>query len=402
MTRAHARNHLEETPADVKLSVVVGTFNRLSELRICLSSIQAQTRTPHRIFVTDGGSTDGTVEYLQSIASDTVVPIFGGKLVGQAKAYNDVFELVATPYVCWLSDDEEVVNGGLDVAVRTLDRHPSFGMVALKMSAVYHISEQNRYLGAVSPIGVLNVNQGLLRTDVLLEVGGFSEALANQRIDTDLTAKVLFSGHKIAYTKAVALRHHPTSEKTRNSSGFKAAGRNPVKMCEAKWAPYYHESRVWQMKRWLWEWAARRVFGNRRSTRALLGMSFFDWRNVLMGRYISLFDPLRTLGRPYHLVQSCPRRLRPRKLPPDFLKEYNGKVFLRLPRRLHAEIATTAELEGIGVNEFLVGLIEAGSRANGGAASETKRRRLRLPFASRASEQPRALEPSARREQARP
>ena len=40
-------------------------------------------------------------------------------------------------------------------------------------------------------------------------------------------------------------------------------------------------------------------------------------RIILGSRYISVLDPLRTRGHPYHLVQWCPPRRRPRALPSD-------------------------------------------------------------------------------------
>ena len=103
------------------LSVVIGTYNRIDQLQVCIRSIFEQTKTRVRVYVTDAGSTDGTVEYLQSIASDALVPIFAGKRIGQAAAYNEIFQAVTTPYVCWLSDDHEVTENGLDVAVGILE-----------------------------------------------------------------------------------------------------------------------------------------------------------------------------------------------------------------------------------------------------------------------------------------
>src|SRR5215217_5155079 len=110
--------------SSARLSVVVGTYNRLSSLKRCVESVFAQTRTPAILYVTDAGSTDGTVEYLQQIASDRVIPILVGQRLGQARAYNDVFAIVRTPYVAWISDDNEIVNHGLDVAVEILDTLP--------------------------------------------------------------------------------------------------------------------------------------------------------------------------------------------------------------------------------------------------------------------------------------
>jgi hypothetical protein len=37
-----------------------------------------------------------------------------------------------------------------------------------------------------------------------------------------------------------------------------------------------------------------------------LGLNRRDWFNLAGGRFISLLDPLLTIGRPYHLVQAIP------------------------------------------------------------------------------------------------
>src|ERR1044072_3955994 len=93
-----------------RLSVVLGTFNRLESLKRCLDIIQAQTSTPTVVHVTAAVSTDGTVEYLKSVESAVIRPWLVGRKLGQAKAYNDVFKTVDTPFVCWISDDNEIVN----------------------------------------------------------------------------------------------------------------------------------------------------------------------------------------------------------------------------------------------------------------------------------------------------
>src|SRR3990170_2494249 len=102
------------------LSVVVGTLNRLDRLRCCIESIVQNTSVPTRVYVTDAGSTDGTAEYLRGIEADNIRVTLRGKKLGQAKAYNEIFADIRTPYTCWLSDDNIVVNGGLDKAVGIL------------------------------------------------------------------------------------------------------------------------------------------------------------------------------------------------------------------------------------------------------------------------------------------
>ena len=289
------------------LSIVIGTLNRLDQLKRCVDSVLCETKTPTKIYITDAGSSDGTIEYLQSIASDVLIPIFVGKKLGQAKAYNDVFDIIDTTYVCWLSDDNEVVNRGLDCAVEILKRESMIGMVALKTKDQKGPFMSAPYIGGVSEAGILNVNQGVLRSAVLKQVGGFCEEFRDYGIDPALTAEVLFAGYKVVYTKKVALHHY------RNWSADPASD-------NYKWLNERHS-------------AAKALYSQRYSNDALnpdilyfiksklavgikrIGKHFFSGSllrrssflrtciNILSGRYISLLDPIMSIGKDYHLVQ---------------------------------------------------------------------------------------------------
>jgi GT2 family glycosyltransferase len=285
-------------------------------LKRCVESIQRQTRLRAKIYVTDAGSTDGTLEYLQAIASQEVVPIFVGKKLGQAKAYNDVFAIVETPYVCWLSDDNEVVDHGLDRAVAILQADSAIGMVALKTMDRQGPFVGTPFIGGISEAGILNVNQGVLPTSVLKKMGGFSEEFRDYGIDPALTADVLFAGYKIVYTRKVALHHYRNWSEDPNSESY-------------QWLRQRHDAaRKLYQERYCAPTASRRNNGYllkakvakaakkvvlrlgsserlRRSAAARTGLI------VLTARYISIMDPLMTWGKDYHLVQVIPA---PRKI----------------------------------------------------------------------------------------
>lgn len=309
---------------NVQLSVVVGTFNRLDVLKRCVSSVLAQTRVPVVLYVTDAGSTDGTQEYLSSVKCAQVVPLLVGKKLGQAKAYNDVFKKIRTPYVAWLSDDNEVVNGGLDTAVDILARQRRIGMVALKVKDVQGPFVTAPYIGGISTIGVLNVNQGVLRTEVLKEVGYFSEAFGFYGIDPDLTAMVLYAGHDIVYTKRVAIHHYRDWATDKSSPEYAALQKNQRRSLELyarKYAGLVGDDRIWQTKKQAWGWI-RKKLGDRydvRSSEPYWGGLYRDWHNAFMSRHISPLDPWLNFGRDYHLRQHVRPNQRPDQLPSDAL-----------------------------------------------------------------------------------
>ncbi len=286
---------------------MLGTYNRLDSLKRCIESIFVQTRTPSVVYVTDAGSTDGTDDYLRSIASERLVPVLIGQRLGQARGYNGVFATVTTPYVVWISDDNEIVNGGLDVAVQILDERPRVGMVAIKVKDVEGPATVAPYLGAVSSIGVLNVNQGMLRTPVLHRVGGFNERFRDYGIDPDLTAKVLFGGWDVAYTKRVGIQHYRAwADGSESGAAQRARQRAYVELYARTWGAQAPPDLVWKARRKVWN-AFQKLTGlNSNSSRRILGLDGRDWCNVLSGRYISPLDPLLHAGEPYHLLQRSP------------------------------------------------------------------------------------------------
>lgn len=294
--------------ADSRLSIVLGTLNRRELLETCITSILEKTRTPLRIYVTDAGSTDGTIEFLNSIEQDQVKVILEGRKLGQARAYNEVFRRIDTPYSCWMSDDTIIVNNCLDIAVETLDADPGIGMVGLKIKDVQGPFVDAPYIGGVSQAGILNVNQGVLRTSVLRDVDYLSEAFGNYGLDPDLTAKVLYTGHDVVYTRSIAIHHHRDWSTDRSSPEYQALQNQHRKFAELYQAKYGHFGRFdlgWHLKRGAW-WLFRKAMGRRysiHSSHPVFGYIARDWNNVLAGRHIRLLDRLYSRGKPYHLRQ---------------------------------------------------------------------------------------------------
>ena len=294
------------------LSIVAGTYNRLDQLKRLVESVARETKTPHVLYVTDAGSTDGTIEYLKAVSSSSVRPVFAGKLLGQARAYNDVFMIVDTPYVCWVSDDNEIVNNGLDTAVAILRRNRRFGMVGLKVRDKEGPFVKAPYIGGVSSVGILNVNQGMLPTTVMHAVGGFSEGFRDYGIDPDLTAKVLFLGLDIVYTREVAIHHYRNWSEDKDSAEYKALqikqerGKQRYEKLYSQIAKPETPGRL-PLKKRAWQFAhkhlAKRFDLSINSATPVFGSLPRDYYNTAMAKYISLLDPVLTRGKAYHLRQ---------------------------------------------------------------------------------------------------
>lgn len=292
------------------LVILVATYNRLHLLKRTLDSIAAGTRCSHEIIVIDGGSTDGTIEYLKSHPGITLV--FQGKLLGTSRCYNQVWKQVESKYTVWLSDDTEIVDGTLDLAVSILETNPEIGMVGLKMKDTQGPAKTRPYLGGLSQYGILTCNHGVLSMHLLRSVGYFNEDYRSYSIDPDLTASVLCTGKSVAMTRHVSVLHHREwaehegKEKVLREMG----GIDNSKIYHEKFK-FLKASRTFsvRVRGRVVRYLARILFLRATPDSKRLGLNHRDWYNLAGGRFICLTDPLENMRRPYYLVQRIPRSL---------------------------------------------------------------------------------------------
>lgn len=236
-----------------------------------------------------------------------------GRRLGQA--YNAVFDLIETPYVCWLSDDNEVVDHGLDRALEIIRSDPQIGLVALKTRDVTGPFADSPYIGGVSWLGILNVNQGLLPTALLRQVGGFCPEFQDYGIDPDLTAKVLLSGHDVVHTRDVALLHYRNWPADKSSPEYKTLMEKHDKFRKLyvqKYDLLNRRSLNWTIRRA--SWLAISLLSMKRmainSQEPVLGAIPRDWQNMIRARFVNPFTELLRRDNRYHLRQRMPKRLR--------------------------------------------------------------------------------------------
>lgn len=293
------------------LVILVATYNRLPLLKLVLESIRSGTKCSHEIFVIDGGSTDGTVEYLKELSG--ITPVFQNELVGATRAYNQVWRQIESKYACWLSDDTVVVAGSLDLAVDILESHPEIGMVGLKMKDVKGPGSVQPYMGAISEHGILNCNHGVFHTKLLREVGYFNESYYSYMFDPDFTASIICSGNSVVMTKKVCIHHHRDIHDIEdwNSKIDRALYRvDHMKIYYEKFI-FLKKTRtpIVRFVDWISRYLIYLVFFTSPPDSKRLGFDRRDWRNVIKGRFTNILDPLENKDNKYYLVQKLPRAM---------------------------------------------------------------------------------------------
>lgn len=114
-----------------KLSVVSGTWNRLSLLQEMVESVRVSAGSlPLEIIIVDGGSTDGTLKWCRK--QPDIRLIEHGELRGAIKAYNDGLFAAQGEYVVVMNDDARLIGNTLVTAAKYLDEHSDVGQAAFK------------------------------------------------------------------------------------------------------------------------------------------------------------------------------------------------------------------------------------------------------------------------------
>lgn len=298
-----------------ELSIVIGTRNRKEMLQNCLNALIGKIKTNHQIIVIDAGSTDGTIDYLKNI--EEIHLICDGRPIGQAQSYNRVFTTLKGGYICWMSDDNIVQPGILDSAVHILRENDKIGLVALKVKDVTGYKEDDPYIGGIRKTGILNCNQGVIRSDLFRKIGFFDETFQNYGIDCDVTAKVLLSGYRVAFTKKVGIHHYRDHESENGAISKAERAKGQKRLNEKYYAKYgflidYDLSTKLRMgmKRLIWRGIKslnKHLEKKGFQIEKITGKNMRDWKNVTNCRYISLFDFFYNWKKPYYLLQHMPK-----------------------------------------------------------------------------------------------
>lgn len=152
----------DATPA---VSVLLGTWNRLDFLKQAVESIRASVGIyTYEIVVTDGGSTDGSREWLA--AQPDVVLVAVHELCGAVRAFNQAWAVSKGRYVANFNDDAVYVDAALEHALDTLE-HPDAAGVG--QAALAFDTRGGRYI-VEGVFGVPYANYGVARRHVVEKV----------------------------------------------------------------------------------------------------------------------------------------------------------------------------------------------------------------------------------------
>ncbi len=171
------------------ISVVVPTYNRANDLSRCLDSLIAQDFQDYEVLVCDDGSTDNTAAVVQKyLPYLDITYSYGENFGGPARPRNRGLAIARAPYVAFLDSDDWWAPEKLSESLAYLNQGADFvyhDLYSVKSNRqkIFVKKARSRALKTPAHLDLLTLGNGImnssvvLRKNLLLDIGGFSEDL---------------------------------------------------------------------------------------------------------------------------------------------------------------------------------------------------------------------------------
>lgn len=223
------------------LSVVIGSYNRLSFIKTTIDTLRKEiVNIPHEIIIVDGGSNDGTIDWLTkqkdiiSIIQHNRGEWLGKPIERRSWGYfmNLGFKIAQGKYVCMLSDDCLVIPGAIKNGIKQFDQElrkkHKVGAIAFYWR---NWPEQQKYWVGYSFGDRMFVNHGLYLRKAMEEVGFCDEDnFSFYHADGDLGQRMWEAGYSCIAADKSFIEHYSDA-----NSAVRAT--NNIKQKE-DWATY--------------------------------------------------------------------------------------------------------------------------------------------------------------------
>jgi len=208
------------------ISVVILNFNGKGYLDNCLSSMRSQTLKSYEVIVVDNGSTDGSVEYLET-HYPWVQVIKNRTNLGFAGGINSGIRQAKGEYILTLNNDTQADNRFLECLVGPMKSDASIGICAPKMlfsdGRINSVGTCISRSGAAWDRGLFQADNGqydapeevfgacggaaLYRKKMLEEIGLFDEDFFLYFEDVDLALRGRLAGWRCLYVPDAKVNH---------------------------------------------------------------------------------------------------------------------------------------------------------------------------------------------------
>lgn len=223
------------------VSIIILTWNGLEYTRQCLASLESSAKAfGCRVYVADNGSTDGTLEYLQTL--DWIEVIDNKENLGFVRGNNAVISRITEGDIVLLNNDMIICQENwLEEMQRTVYSREDFGVAGCRLinekSQLLHTGTYlmtDTYWGQQIGGGERDLGQygqdrevegvvfacAYIKRAVLDRIGGLNEAFFSYFEDTDYCLRARKAGFRVVCCGKVTLIHYQNVSTQVNKTSF--------------------------------------------------------------------------------------------------------------------------------------------------------------------------------------
>ena len=191
------------------ISIITGSYNRLNNIKRLISNT-VDANNLLELVIVDGGSTDGTVEYLQNLNNKNIKFIDYGKRSSYPHFSNLAIQNSKFDYICQWDDDALLINGW-DEVIETLNNNIyDFHIFNWKLGNLEDYLDSSWLLGNTAENNwnledktegqqeteVLTMNYGIYNKKIFKEIGMYNKRFNFWYADGDLSNRAYHFGYK--------------------------------------------------------------------------------------------------------------------------------------------------------------------------------------------------------------
>ena len=191
------------------ISIITGSYNRLNNIKRLISNT-VDANNLLELVIVDGGSTDGTVEYLQNLNNKNIKFINYGKRSSYPHFSNLAIQNSKFDYICQWDDDALLINGW-DEVIETLNNNIyDFHIFNWKLGNLEDYLDPNWLVGNTAENNwnledktegqqeteVLTMNYGIYNKKIFKEIGMYNTRFNFWYADGDLSNRAYHFGYK--------------------------------------------------------------------------------------------------------------------------------------------------------------------------------------------------------------
>jgi glycosyltransferase involved in cell wall biosynthesis len=135
----------------INLSYLTATKNKLPYFRAGIEKVIAQKKTDEEILIADGGSTDGTKEYLEELKAQGKIDFFISEPdFGESHALNKLFLQAKGTLIKIINDDDAYYFPAIEKCKKFMLEHPKIDILGMEGGSIKHKSPSELYVCQVA------------------------------------------------------------------------------------------------------------------------------------------------------------------------------------------------------------------------------------------------------------